>query len=75
MIISKAELDRLALGLVNAMILEGPSNEDQLHALQVLLDPESDDDLEWTVTYVNKYVQDAFGKLSNMVDEIADGSR
>lgn len=70
MIISKGELDRIALTLVNAMILEGPDNEQELHTLQILLDPEADDDLEDAVLDATEYAQEAYGKLSDMLDEI-----
>lgn len=70
MIISKGELDRIALTLVNAMILEGPDNEQELHTLQILLDPEEDDDLEDAVLEAAEYAQEAYGKLSDMLDEM-----
>ena len=70
MIITKFELDRLALRLVNAMILEGPDNEQELHLLQILLDPESDDSLEDAVNDAITYTQEAYGELSDMLDEL-----
>lgn len=70
MIISKAELDKIALNLINAMILEGPDNEQELHTLQILLDPEVDDDLEDAVLEATEYTQEAYGKLSDMIDEM-----
>lgn len=70
MILTKFELDRLALRLVNAMILEGPDNEQELHLLQILLDPESDDNLEDAVNDAITYTQEAYGELSDMLDEL-----
>lgn len=60
MIYNIMQLREIALGLINAMILEGPNNEEELHILQVLLDPQEDDSLADAVTAANRRISDAY---------------
>lgn len=68
-IMTRDELISLASSLVNAMILEGPENEQELHMLQVLLDPEEQDDLEQTVEDAEKYINEAFDDLEELLEK------
>lgn len=60
MIYNIMQLREIALGLINAMILEGPNNEEELHILQVLLDPQEDDSLADAVAAANRRISDAY---------------
>lgn len=66
---TRDELISLASSLVNAMILEGPENEQELHMLQVLLDPEEQDDLEQTVQEAEEYIKTAFDDLEELLEK------
>ena len=72
MIITRDDLINLARCVVNAMILSGPDNEDELHMLQVLLDPEADDDLEYTVNEARQYIDSEFDKLTEIIESMED---
>lgn len=50
------ELRDMALRLLNAMILEGPEDEQELHLLQVLLGPEESDPIDLVVEDACRYL-------------------
>lgn len=69
MVYSYADLQNKAVALVNAMIFNGPENEQALHLLLALLAPEPDDDLDAAVAEADKMIIAFLSGLQDIIDK------
>lgn len=65
-------LRRLALTLINAMILRGPENEQALHTLLILLDTELHDDLKSAVEDAKNYIDESWEPVEDLLEKLYD---
>ena len=70
MMYSTEYLKAIALKLINAMIFDGPENEQQLHLLLILLDTEPDDDIANAINEADQYIINVGKELDNLLDNL-----